>query len=135
MLAGRARQDGGRRVPVVAGGDDHAVDRLVVENAAEVADRRRGRVVRLLRDFLNGCRRGVHTTRIDIADGRDLNAGQRRIESAQIGPPTARAHDAKVDLGAIDRTSGVSEIRGHGGGREKRSTRWIRHDVSKPLAA
>ena len=42
VLAGRAGEDRGRGVPVVAGGDDQDVDGLVVEDAAEVGDGLRG---------------------------------------------------------------------------------------------
>src|SRR5215813_14000778 len=38
VFAGRAAEDGGGSVPVIAGGNDEDIDLLVVEDAAEIGD-------------------------------------------------------------------------------------------------
>src|SRR5205823_551326 len=106
----RARQDGRGGVPVVAGGHDHPVDRLVVQDRAEVGDRLRGRVVGLLGDRLDGGGRGLDPARVHVADGGDLDTGQAGVEAAQLGPPAAGADDGQGDAGPLDGPGRVGEV-------------------------
>ena len=67
VLARLAGAEGDRGVPVVRRGDEHRVDRLVVQQVPEVLDDA-GRLPLGLLDLAGG---GLPAARIDVADRRD----------------------------------------------------------------
>ena len=126
VLAGRAAEDGGRGVPVVAGGDDQGVDLLVVEDAAEVGDRLRGLGLGLLGDRpIDGG--GLDSALVHVADGGHLDAGQAGEQPAQLGPAAAGPHDPEADAGPLDGPGRVGEVGGHGRGSEERAAGRVGH--------
>ena len=92
-LPASKRQDRDRRVPMVGRGDRHGVDRWIVENAAEVADR-----LRAARHF--DARR--QPLLVDVANVHDLRILERR-ERSKVGfalIPTADHADPYALRGA-----------------------------------
>src|SRR5262245_22347826 len=120
VLAGLAGEDGHDRVPVVARGDGDPVNFLVVQDAAEIADRlgvgghsldladRGGRLLGP---------RFVHVA--DVGDGDIGDAGER---PGVLGPAAAGPGDAEPDAGGLHRPGRIREVRGRGGGSEERAT-------------
>ena len=88
--------------------DDDGVDRLVVEDAAEVGDRR-------------GLRRGLDGLRqvrlVDVADGGDLHVGEPLVPAHDAEPLAAGADDADADavVGAEDAARGGGRVKGGAG--------------------
>ena len=92
VLAGLGGQDRHQRVPVVGGGDRDRVDRLVVEQPAEVllALRGQGLVARLLGERGE---RAIEHLLVGVADGGDLDAGDA-AEPVEVGvAPAVAAED------------------------------------------
>ena len=94
VLAGVARQDGGRGVPVVGGGDDDRVDGLVVENFAQV--------LRLLRrialHLVHVVVRLAHAALVHVAHPGHLHAGEIDERAEQVRPLAAGADDPQHDF-------------------------------------
>ena len=88
VLAGGAGQDRGRRVPVVAGGDDEDVDGLVVEDAAKIGDHPR----RAVADLLHRRGRPLRPSLIEIANISDLDPRLALKGCRQAQAPAPRPH-------------------------------------------
>ena len=88
MLAGLAGQDGGRSVPVIAGGDDYRIHLRVVQDVAEVRDpmSRAG--------LLDGLRHALGVRVADVGHPAALQGGEVLAEST---PPAAAADDPHVE--------------------------------------
>ena len=117
MLVGTACQDGGRRVPVVAGGDDEDVHGLVVEDTAKIADDAR----LVSRDLGDGAGAAFGPPLIDVANIGDLDTGLLLESVCQAGAAAAGTHDADQKLLArrlivLGSSCGDGEGRGSAGG-------------------
>jgi hypothetical protein len=89
MLSRGACQYRSRRVPVVARRNDDGVEGLVIEHAAEVADRFRRRLAGFFH-FL-GCFSG--SRRVHVADVRHFHSEELRETLGVLGSPSAGPHD------------------------------------------
>ena len=93
MLAGRACQNRGRGMPMVRRGDDQGVDRLIVENLAEIDDTLRATVL-FCADMLHALSQRPAVDVTEISDFRVRNRGDRRRQ----GTAAMEAHDAHDEL-------------------------------------
>ena len=97
-------------MPVVGGRDPDRVDRAIVEDRAEVADRLRG----LARAFLDDRRCLGQSIAIDVADVGDLHVAPAGEQPEVVAPHPPRADQADRDT-LSRRSPRLHATEGHGG--------------------
>jgi hypothetical protein len=125
MLAGGARHDRGRSVPVIARRDHDHIDAFVLKETAHIDNGARRCPARCLGDSTGG---GFNATLIDIADDRDFDIRLTCERARQSGAAAAGADDAddnalvgvlhgggEARVGIRERDAGA----GRGGGAHK----------------
>ena len=120
VLARLAGQHGRDRVPVIRRADDHRVDVLAIEDAAEVARRERRRLIEVLLDALG---RLGDLLVVHVAEGDALRAEAQGVaqNAAPLAATTDEA-DANPPVGAGDAVLGRGVQRDRRGGGQQGSS-------------